>query len=380
MPEGYAFGNPCNQPFLEFPVAALIAFQINLEDIVVDMIKIGEFISTMRRRAGLTQEQLATQLNITHQAISKWENGTSLPDAGLLVELAEELGVSIEEILRGARRKGERMTSNAPNNWSRLRIADGYHTKNVYKDGNVIHKDASAWTPTIHSLLEHLEKYGFPAPRVVGNGFDDDGRETITFIDGEVINRGPWYRDAAYQLGVLLRRLHEVTRGFAAPSSAVWFPWFGRDLGSKDKVIGHCDLGPWNIVTRSGMPIAIIDWDFAGPVDPVWELAHVCWLNAKLHDDIVAEIEGLPPAGERAIQLRAIVDGYGLAARQRTDFVQRLIEVAVMETAAEGDMANIGPDTKPASLADDVPWALAWRARAAAWMIRNRAILEEALN
>ena len=343
------------------------------------MAKIGAFIASKRREAGFTQEQLAIQLNITHQAISKWENGTSLPDAGLLVELAQELGVSIEEILRGARRKGERMTAKVPEEWSRIRIADGYHTKNVYRDGSVVYKDTSAWTPTVHALLEHLEKHGFPAPRVVGSGFDEDGREMITFIDGEVIDRGPWSREAAHGIGVLLRRLHEVTRGFAAPASAVWFPWFGRDLGSKDEVIGHCDLGPWNIVTQSAMPIAIIDWDFAGPVDPIWELAYVCWLNAKLHDDIVAEIEGLPPAGERAIQLRAIVDGYGLAARQRTGFVQRLIEVAVLETAAEGDMANIGPGTKPVSLADDVPWALAWRARAAAWMIRNRAILEEAL-
>ena len=347
---------------------------------MVDMVKIGEFISAMRRRAGLTQEQLARQLNITHQAISKWENGTSLPDAGLLIGLAEELGVSVEEILRGARRKGERMSASVPKNWSRLRIADGYHTKNVYRDGNVVHKDASAWTPTIHALLQHLEKHGFPAPRVVGNGFDDYGRETITFIDGEVINRGPWSRDAAYEIGVLLRRLHEATRSFVAPLDAVWFPWFGRDLGSTDKVIGHCDLGPWDIVRESGMPIAIIDWDFAGPVDPIWELAHVSWLNAKLHDDIVAEIECLPPAEDRAIHLRAIVDGYGLPARQRADLVQKAIEIAVMETAAEGDMANIRPDTRPASLAQDVPWALAWRARAAAWMIRNRTILEEALN
>jgi hypothetical protein len=271
------------------------------------------------------------------------------------------------------------MTGRAPKNWMRMRIADGYHTKNTYRDGDVIHKDASEWTPTIHALLEHLEKHGFPAPRVVGNGFDDDGRETITFIDGEVINRGPWSRDAVHEIGVLLRRLHEATRTFVAPPEAVWFPWYGRHAGSKDKVIGHCDLGPWNIVQRSAMPIAIIDWDFAGPVDPTMELAHACWLNAKLHDDIVAEIEGLPSVEERAVQLRALLDGYGLSARQRGGIIQKAIEMAIMETAAEGDMANIGPETRPASLAHDVPWALAWRSRAAAWMIRNRALLEEAL-
>jgi thiamine kinase-like enzyme len=61
--------------------------------------------------------------------------------------------------------------------------------------------------------------------------------------------------------------------------------------------MGHCDVAPWNIVARAGMPVALIDWEFAGPVDPLVELAQACWLNAKLHDDIVAEREGLPLAG-----------------------------------------------------------------------------------
>mgnify|MGYP000462372643 CR=1 FL=1 len=60
------------------------------------------------------------------------------------------------------------------------------------------------------------------------------------------------------------------------------------------------------------MPYALIDWEYAGPVDPLVELAQACWLNAKLHDDVVAEIEGLPSLAEHAQQLRAILDGYEL--------------------------------------------------------------------
>jgi hypothetical protein len=67
-------------------------------------------------------------------------------------------------------------------------------------------------------------------------------------------------------------------------------------------------------VTRGGLPVALIDWETAGPVDP---LAQLGWLNAKLHDDIVAGLERLPPAADRARQLAAIVDGYGLTAAQR---------------------------------------------------------------
>jgi aminoglycoside phosphotransferase (APT) family kinase protein len=132
-------------------------------------------------------------------------------------------------------------------------------------------------------------------------------------------------------------------------------------------------------VTRNGKPVALIDWDFAGPVDPVIELAHACWLNAKLHDDIVGDIEGLPPVTERAKHLRAIVDGYGLKREIRANFVQDIIDVAICETAAEANEAGIKPDTGPSELAREVPWAIAWRGRAAAWMTRNRSELERAL-
>jgi hypothetical protein len=126
--------------------------------------------------------------------------------------------------------------------------------------------------------------------------------------------------------------------------AAAWFAWHGRDLGGPDRVIGHCDQGPWNIVARDGQPVALIDWDFAGPVDPLVELAQACWLNAKLHDDIVAEREGLPSAADRARQLRAMTDAYGLSAAQRRGFVDRIIEFIVSETAWEADDARVTPE------------------------------------
>ena len=124
------------------------------------------------------------------------------------------------------------------------------------------------------------------------------------------------------------------------------------------------------------MPVALIDWEFAGPVDPLVELAQAGWLNAKLHDDIVAEREGLPPLADRARQLRAIVDAYGLSAGQRRGFLDRMIEYVVSDTANEADAAEVTPEmtAHPSAL-----WAMAWRARAAAWLLRNRRPLENAL-
>ena len=182
-------------------------------------------------------------------------------------------------------------------------VLEGGGRTTVHRRGSVVIRDTGPWTPAVHTLLRHLEDVGFTAaPRLVGAGLDQDGRETLTFIEGESTPPGPWSLEAAAALGDLLRNLHQATSTFRAPADAVWFPWHGRDLGDPGKVIGHCDVAPWNIVARDGMPVALIDWETAGPVDPLVELAQLCWLNAKLHDDIIAEREHLPPLAERARQ------------------------------------------------------------------------------
>jgi hypothetical protein len=144
-------------------------------------------------------------------------------------------------------------------------------------------------------------------------------------------------------------------------------------------VISHCDVAPWNIVCRSGVPIALIDWEYSGPVDPLVDLAQACWLNAKLHDDVVAQREKLPTVSQRAKCLRAVVDGYGLPRNKRRGLVGLMVEFAIHSAAGEADAAKILPDNRPNAVDVTVLWAMAWRSRAAAWMLRNRRILEEAL-
>ena len=63
--------------------------------------KIGKFISDMRKQQGLTQKQLAEQLNVTDKTVSKWETGYRLPDASILPELSSVLKVDINELLAG---------------------------------------------------------------------------------------------------------------------------------------------------------------------------------------------------------------------------------------------------------------------------------------
>lgn len=59
----------------------------------------SENLKALRHKKGLTQEALAIKLNVTRQTISKWEKGISVPDAEMLVQLAEILEVSISQLL-----------------------------------------------------------------------------------------------------------------------------------------------------------------------------------------------------------------------------------------------------------------------------------------
>ncbi len=60
---------------------------------------IGNFITKKRKELGVTQQKLAEQLNVSFQAVSKWENGTTVPDTLLLTQLAHVLNTSVDTIL-----------------------------------------------------------------------------------------------------------------------------------------------------------------------------------------------------------------------------------------------------------------------------------------
>lgn len=65
----------------------------------MNFIHTGEMIRTLRKQAGLTQESLSEKMNVSPQAVSKWENGHCLPETQLLPELSKILDTTIDELL-----------------------------------------------------------------------------------------------------------------------------------------------------------------------------------------------------------------------------------------------------------------------------------------
>ena len=77
----------------------------------MDQIKIGAFLKELRKEHELSQEQLAERFNVSSRSISRWENGNTMPDISVMIELADFYDIDIRDLLRGER-KSEKMEEN----------------------------------------------------------------------------------------------------------------------------------------------------------------------------------------------------------------------------------------------------------------------------
>ena len=94
----------------------------------MDQVKIGRFIAQCRKKADLTQMQLAEKLNITDRAVSKWETGKSMPDSSIMLELCGVLGITVNDLLSGEKISME--NSNQKNEQLLLDMAKEVEQKN----------------------------------------------------------------------------------------------------------------------------------------------------------------------------------------------------------------------------------------------------------
>lgn len=71
---------------------------------MIDRIKIGDFLRNLRNEKDLTQEELAEKFGVSSRSVSRWENGNTMPELGILLELADFYDVDIKEIIDGERK------------------------------------------------------------------------------------------------------------------------------------------------------------------------------------------------------------------------------------------------------------------------------------
>jgi aminoglycoside phosphotransferase (APT) family kinase protein len=220
----------------------------------------------------------------------------------------------------------------------------GGNTVGAARIGEVVHKQASPWTPTVHALLRHLEAAGFDgAPRALG--FDDQGREMLTYLPGETAaGRFPWpqwtFTDTMLaQVGRWLRRAHDATADFVPPADARWFS--GRTM-EPDLIVGHQDIAPYNAAVLDGdRLVGFFDWDSAFPSTREYDLALAVLWWVPLCPPSVAEGLGFPSGADRSRRLHLMLDAYGYEG-DRQAFGAVIVQRARRQSAAMREMAEAG--------------------------------------
>jgi aminoglycoside phosphotransferase (APT) family kinase protein len=212
----------------------------------------------------------------------------------------------------------------------------------VVRDDDVVLRPAPPNFETLHALLEHLNSRGFPAP--LPQGVAEDNREVLGFIPGET-SAPPypqqWVRseETLVAMGRMLRSLHDSTGEFVAPSDARW----SRDLADPrgGPVICHNDICIENVVFTDGRPVGLLDFDFAAPGRPVWDLAMTARYWVPLQDPTSAAAsnrDGLDPFR----RTRLLADAYGADTEMRREFSAGLMEIEDVAIRFVTDQVKLG--------------------------------------
>jgi Phosphotransferase enzyme family len=241
---------------------------------------------------------------------------------------------------------------------------DGGNTGGAVRVGETVRRPAGPWTPAVHALLLYLGRNDFPgSPRPLG--IDGQGREILTFLEGETVGSSlPWpawthAEGTLAQVARWLRCYHEVAADFIPPDGAVW------RMGGRWRpglIIGHNDAAPYNSVWRAGRLAGFIDWDMAGPVTRAWDLAFAAFSWVPLHARHVVAREGFTDLGSRPARLRLFLAEYGWTgtASEFLDVVRARIcahTAGVRGLAATGD--PLFTRLVEQGVADDLDTALA---------------------
>lgn len=155
-------------------------------------------------------------------------------------------------------------------------------TEAVVRVGKTVRRPAQPQSAAVADYLQHLHAVGFDgAPRFLGR--DRSGRDVLDYLEGDVPGDPPerWAadEDLLASVGVLLRRLHEASAGYAVDRAFAASPganWFTRPLPANmaaeqmqvepaPELVSHNDVTPQNVVVRDGRAVGLVDFDMAGP-------------------------------------------------------------------------------------------------------------------
>ena len=216
----------------------------------------------------------------------------------------------------------------------------------VVRAGPHVLRPASPHWESIHAFLRAVRHAGFEGASLPV-GIDEDGRERLVFIEGEVpVAPYPeWSQSdtALASIARLLCGLHDAARGFD-PQGLAWDDRLADPSGGT--VVCHNDVEPSNVVFRDGIAVGLLDFEFAAPGRPVYDVAQLARLCVPIDDDVDQARLGWRPA-DRPARLRLVADAYGLDRDGRAELLTAMndaldrIEAAVRRSVDAGNPNSI---------------------------------------
>ncbi len=253
-------------------------------------------------------------------------------------------------------------------------VLAGNATHPIVRIGDTVHRPISWWTPAVHELLNHLESIGFKySPRVLG--LDEQGREILTFMQGESGGDG-WYKihsDKGLQnYARFLRDYHQAVADYKPSADSIWA--YAEGGLKPGEIICHGDFGPWNITWDGETPIGIIDWDLVFPAKPRYDVLYALeWSAPFKNDKLTREWHHFPDIPDRKHRIDVFLDAYGT---NRQEFGDVVSEVAAMKRT----VANHVKLLAERGMQPQVDWVANGRLedieRQAQWIEANRQLFE----
>ncbi|MEU4242824.1 aminoglycoside phosphotransferase family protein [Actinoplanes sp. NPDC026619] len=223
-------------------------------------------------------------------------------------------------------------------------LQDSPHRR-VVRIGDTVRRPLHPWSATIHELLQHLESVGFTAAaRFLG--IDDEGREVLTYLDGDSGAAG-WSRvlgdEGLTAMARLLRDYHDAVADFR-PSAPIWAGATGPAAGGE--VVCHGDFGPWNLVWHGNRPVGILDWDYAWPQPPLHDVAYALEYVAPFRsDDHSRQWMRYPAPPDRHARMERFGQAYGISdfegLAEAVVAQQEAVLARVRRLAAEGRQPQV---------------------------------------
>ncbi|WP_245947930.1 aminoglycoside phosphotransferase family protein [Paenibacillus sambharensis] len=237
---------------------------------------------------------------------------------------------------------------------TREEVLSGGNVNHIVRVGDTVRRPTGYWSPSVHELLKHLEQQGFEgAPRFLG--IDDNGREILTFVTGEInqpeLETRIWWTDETLTgFACLLRQFHDATQTFKPGSEAKWQLTYANV--AEHEVICHNDAAFYNLVFQNGKPAALIDFDMAGPGPRLWDIAYTLYTSVPLGgftpDFSSGAMEVVPyqhdkHAAERIRKIRLFFEAYGIPVPSNLQewIIERLMVLCetIKKFAANGNQA-----------------------------------------